>query len=89
MMVVLLNRNKERGKKLKVPYHAKAILTRNGNMPYVTATCLIPDTSNSSFYSCHLYIYKQTGCDNTRQCIIIPNNMRQYATIRQLAEFGG
>jgi len=89
MMVVLLDRNEERGKELKVPHHARATSTRNGNMPRVTATCLIPDTSNSSFYGYHLHIYKQTGCDNTRQCTTIPNNMRQYATMQQLAEFGG
>ena len=89
MIIVLLNRNEERGEELKVPYHARAISTRDGNMPCVTATCLIPDTGNSSFCSCHLHIYKQTGCDNTRQYIIIPNNMRQYAIMRQLAEFGG
>ena len=40
----------------KAPRHASAAATRDGNLPsrngslpYVTATCLIPDTSNSSF----------------------------------------
>jgi len=42
-MVVLLNRNEERGEELKVPHHARATSTRDGNMPRVTATCLIPD----------------------------------------------
>ena len=41
---------------LKAPRHASAAATRDGNLPSrdgslpcVTATCLIPDTSNSSF----------------------------------------
>ena len=89
MVNLILNRNKKRGKELKVPHHARATLTRNGNMPRVTATYLIPNTGNSSFCGCYLHIYKQTGCDNTRQYITIPNNMRQYATMRQLVEFGG
>jgi len=44
-MVVLLffDRNEERGEKLKVPHHARATSARNGNMPGVTAACLIPD----------------------------------------------
>ena len=44
------------GKELKAPRHASAAVTRDGNLllrdgslPYVTATCLIPDTGNSSF----------------------------------------
>ena len=44
------------GKELKAPRHASAAATRDGNLPlrngslpYVTATCLIPNTSNSSF----------------------------------------
>jgi hypothetical protein len=44
------------GKELKAPRHASAAATRDGNLPsrdgslpYVTAICLIPDTSNSSF----------------------------------------
>jgi len=78
MVILLFNRNKERGKELKVPYHARAMLAHDGNMPGVTAACLIPDTGNSSFYGCYLYIYKQTGCDNTKQYAIIPNNMQQY-----------
>ena len=41
---------------LKAPRHASAAATRNGNLPlrngslpYLMATCLIPNTSNSSF----------------------------------------
>ena len=34
-------RIKERGKELKVPYHASAAAARDGNLPYVKATCLI------------------------------------------------
>ena len=44
------------GKELKAPRHASAAATRDGNLPsrdgslpYVTATYLIPDTGNSSF----------------------------------------
>ena len=44
------------GKELKAPRHASAAATRDGNLLsrdgsllYVMATCLIPDTSNSSF----------------------------------------
>jgi hypothetical protein len=44
------------GKELKTPRHASAAATcdgnlpsRDGKLPYVTATCLIPDTGNSSF----------------------------------------
>jgi hypothetical protein len=44
------------GEELKAPRHASAAATRDGNLPsrdgslpYVTATCLIPDTGNSSF----------------------------------------
>ena len=44
------------GKELKAPRHASAAATRDGNLPsrdgslpYLTATCLIPDTGNSSF----------------------------------------
>jgi len=66
MVVFLFDRNKERGEELKVPHHARATLVRDGNMPGVTAACLIPNTGNSSFCSCYLYIDKQTGCDNTR-----------------------
>jgi len=41
MMVVLLIVFvlEERGKELKVPYHASAAAARDGNLPYVTATC--------------------------------------------------
>jgi len=66
MVVLLFNRNEERGKELKVPYYARATLVRDGNMPGVTVACLIPNTGNSSFCGCYLYIDKQTGCDNTR-----------------------
>jgi hypothetical protein len=45
-----------KGEELKAPRHASAAATRDGNLPsrdgslpYLTATCLIPDTSNSSF----------------------------------------
>jgi len=76
IILLLFDRNEERGEELKVSYYARATLVRDGNMPGVTAACLIPDTGNSSFCGCYLYIYKQIGCDNTRQCIIIPNNMR-------------
>ena len=31
----------ERGKDLKVPYHASAAAARDGNMPYMKATCFI------------------------------------------------
>ena len=41
---------------LKAPRHASAAATRDGNLPlrngslpYLMATCLIPNTSNSSF----------------------------------------
>jgi rhodanese-related sulfurtransferase len=44
------------GEELKAPRHASAAAIRNGNLPsrdgslpYLTATYLIPDTSNSSF----------------------------------------
>ena len=55
MVKKLINRMRK-GEELKAPRHASAAATRNGNLlsrdgnlPYVTATCLIPDTSNSSF----------------------------------------
>jgi hypothetical protein len=38
-----------KGEELKAPRHASAAATRDGSLPYVTANCLIPDTSNSSF----------------------------------------
>ena len=31
---------RERGKKLKVPHHTNIVAARDGNMPYVKATCL-------------------------------------------------
>jgi hypothetical protein len=34
MVVLLLVRNEERGKELKVPHHARATLIRDGNLPY-------------------------------------------------------
>ena len=34
---------------LKAPRHASAAATRDGSLPYLTATCLILDTGNSSF----------------------------------------
>jgi hypothetical protein len=41
------------GEKLKAPRHASAAATRDGNLPsrdgslpYLTATCLIPDTKD-------------------------------------------
>ena len=44
------------GEELKAPRYASAAATRNGklpsrdgNLPYVTANCLIPNTGNSSF----------------------------------------
>ena len=41
-MVKKLNYYKygERGKELKVPYYASATPVRDGNLPYVKATCL-------------------------------------------------
>ena len=30
----------ERGKELKVPYYASAAAARDGNLPYIKATCL-------------------------------------------------
>ena len=51
------------GEELKAPRHASAaetcdgnLLLRDGSLPYVTATCLIPDTGNSSFMVA-IYIY--------------------------------
>ena len=35
----MLSFNTKKGKKLKVPYHASAAVTRDGNLPHVTATC--------------------------------------------------
>jgi len=48
--LILFNRNKERGKELKVPYHARATSVRDGNMPGVTAACLIPDNTRAETY---------------------------------------
>jgi len=44
IVVLLFNRNEERGEELKVPHHARAMSAHNGNMPGVTAACLIPNT---------------------------------------------
>ena len=43
VILLFLNRNEERGEELKVPHHARATSARNGNMPGVTAACLIPN----------------------------------------------
>ena len=34
-------KSEERGKELKVPYHASAAAACDGNLPYVKAACLI------------------------------------------------
>jgi hypothetical protein len=46
-----------KGEELKAPRHASAAATRNsnlllcnGSLPYMTATCLIPDTYNPIKY---------------------------------------
>jgi len=72
MMIVLLilDRNEERGEELKVPHHARATSTRDGNMPRVTATCLIPDNRNYI-----LYFYK--AVNNYY-------NIRELITVRQV-----
>ena len=36
-----LIRSNERGEEFKVPYHTSAAAARDGNLPYVKATCLI------------------------------------------------
>ena len=43
MIVKKLNllRIGKRGKELKVPHHASTAAVRDGNLPYVKATCLI------------------------------------------------
>ena len=48
---------KRKGEELKAPRHASAAATRNGNLPsrngnllYMTANCLIPDNSNWGAY---------------------------------------
>ena len=45
------------GEELKAPCHASAAATRNGNLlsrdgsfPYLTATCLIPDSFRLGYY---------------------------------------
>ena len=32
---------RKKGKKLKIPYHASAAAIRDGNLPYITAICVI------------------------------------------------
>ena len=56
MLVEKLIIGMREGEELKAPRHASIAATRNGNLPsrdgnlpYMTATCLIPDTGNSSF----------------------------------------
>ena len=58
MMLYSINSRKgvREGEELKAPRYASAAATRNGklpsrdgNLPYVTVNCLIPDTGNSSF----------------------------------------
>ena len=53
---ILLWKGVREGEELKAPRYASAAATRDGklpsrdgNLPYVTANCLIPDTGNSSF----------------------------------------
>ena len=36
-----LLRIKKRGKELKIPYYTSAAAARDGNLPYIKATCLI------------------------------------------------
>ena len=56
MMVKSLLIRMRKGEELRAPRHASAAATRDGNLPlrngslpYLMATCLIPNTSNSSF----------------------------------------
>ena len=35
----MLSSNTKKGKELKVSYHTSAAVTRDGNLPHVTATC--------------------------------------------------
>ena len=56
MLVESLLIGMRKGEELKVPRHASAtatrdgnLLSRDGNLLYMTANCLIPDTGNSSF----------------------------------------
>ena len=69
-MIKLILLVKRKGKELKAPRHASAaatrdgnLLSRDGNLPYVTANCLIPDTGNSSFVVA-LYIQILLDCYN-------------------------
>ena len=41
-MVKKLNycKYRKRGKELKVPHHTNAAVVRDGNLPYIKATCL-------------------------------------------------
>ena len=56
MLVKSLLIGMREGEELRAPRHASAAATRDcnlplrdGSLPYLTATCLIPNTSNSSF----------------------------------------
>ena len=37
----MLSFNTKKGEELKVPYHASVAVTRDGNLPRITATCHI------------------------------------------------
>ena len=39
IVILLLLLLEERGEELKVPYHASVAAARDGNLPYVMATC--------------------------------------------------
>ena len=66
-MVKKLNclKSRERGKELKVPHHTNTAAARDGNLPYIKATCLnLPQIMATCLYSqhqqlffcgCHLY----------------------------------
>ena len=58
MMVNKLNclRTRRRGKELKVPHYASAAAVRDGNLPYIIATCLYSQHWQLFFYGCPLYI---------------------------------
>ena len=47
--------SEERGKEFKVPYHASAAATRDGNLPHVTATCYT--WRQYALYSDHLPLF--------------------------------
>ena len=44
MAICLYSRHKERGKELKVPHYTNAAAACDGNMPYIIATCLYPNS---------------------------------------------